>query len=132
MVKKRIVLTKQEYRQLSQILNSMKAGHRLNQPHLLSLYEEVGDAVIMERDDFSSGHVTMNTRVRYTNLDNLSEHTVRLVFPADVEKAEENCSIFTPVGAALIGEAQGNICVCKAPAGMIPLRIEEIETLSSG
>ena len=60
MVKKRIVLTKQEYRQLSQILNAMKSNHRLNQPHLISLYEEVGDAVIMERDGFSSGYVTLN------------------------------------------------------------------------
>ena len=59
MVKKRIVLTKQEYRQLSQILNAMKSNHRLNQPHLISLYEEVGDAVIMERDGFSSGYVTL-------------------------------------------------------------------------
>lgn len=126
MVKKRIVLTKQEYRQLSQILNAMKSNHRLNQPHLISLYEEVGDAVIMERDGFSSGYVTLNALVRYTNLENFKEHQVRLVFPADVDKSEENCSIFTPVGAALIGETQGSICVCKAPAGLIPLRIEGI------
>ncbi len=126
MARKRIMLTEQEYKQLSRILNSMKENRRLNLPHLQTLYEEVGDAVIMEESEFPSGFVTLNSKVRYTNLEDFTERTVRLVFPADADKEERNCSIFTPLGAALIGENPGSISICNAPGGLIPLRIEAI------
>lgn len=104
----------------------MKQNRRLSSKHLQILYEELDSALIMDKSEFPSGFVTLYSKVQYTNLKDLSEHTVHLVFPAEKEEEEYNCSIFSPVGAALIGEITGSITICHAPAGEIPLRIESI------
>jgi len=128
MANKRILVTQQELNKLTKILNSMKDNHRMDQEHLKQLYTEMGDALVVTEEDLPTGFVTMYSRITYTNLQTQEQESVRLVFPAETSKSEENRSIFSPVGAALIGEIAGSICVCYAPGDrQIPLRVDAIE-----
>jgi len=127
MANKRILVTQQEYNKLTKILNSMKDNYRMNQEHLKQLYNEMGDALVVTEEDLPTGFVTMYSRITYTNLQTQEQETVRLVFPAETGDSEDNRSIFSPVGAALIGEITGSICVCYAPGDrQIPFRVDSI------
>ena len=71
------------------------------------LFEELGRAELHSLNDMPSGIVTMNCKVEFADERSGSQRTVELVYPhnADIEKSR--ISIFTPIGAGLIGMAEG-------------------------
>jgi regulator of nucleoside diphosphate kinase len=126
MTKKRIVLSRREYEKLWNIIEAMRSSNRLREPYLRHLYDELQAAVVLDEGVLPAGTVTLYAEVAYTNLSTGSRHQASIVFPADQNHDKKRYSIFTPLGAALIGESEHNRTICYAPAGDIPLRIDAI------
>jgi len=70
--------------------------------------------------------VTMNSRVRLTDLDSGAELVYTLVFPADADFKAGKISVLAPIGTALLGERVGAEIQWEVPAGLRRLRIEEL------
>ena len=70
--------------------------------------------------------VTMNSRVRLTDLDSGAELVYTLVFPADADFKAGKISVLAPIGTALLGERVGTEIQWEVPAGVRRLRIEEL------
>ena len=70
--------------------------------------------------------VTMNSRIRLTDLDSAEELVYTLVYPAEADYAAGKISVLAPVGTALLGERVGNEIVWDVPGGTRRLRIEEL------
>lgn len=70
--------------------------------------------------------VTMNSRVRLTDLDSGAELVYTLVFPADADFKAGKISVLAPIGTALLGERVGAEIQWEVPAGVRRLRIEEL------
>lgn len=126
MAEKQIILSRPDYEKLSRLLENMKATHRLKEPHLIHLYDELQNALVMEHDEIPHGRVTLHSHVNYTNLLKGTAHEATIVFPVDKDESSCSYSILSPLGTALIGEEVDSQAICYAPAGEIPLRIDRI------
>jgi regulator of nucleoside diphosphate kinase len=70
--------------------------------------------------------VTMNSRVRVTDVDSGSTHVYTIVFPGDADFEKGKISILAPLGTALLGYRVGDVVDWHMPRGDRRLRIEEI------
>ncbi len=93
---------------------------------LEGLEGELDRARMVAPGEIPSNVVTMNSIVRIRDLDSCEERTVVLVFPEKVGGAEKVVSILAPIGAALIGQKEGDVIEWQVPAGRKRLQIVEI------
>ncbi|MEI7263876.1 nucleoside diphosphate kinase regulator [Pectobacterium carotovorum] len=92
------------------------------------LNEELDRADILPSASIPSHVVTMNSRVRFRDLNTNEEHIRTLVYPAAVKDSKEPLSVMAPLGAALLGMHVGNSITWQLPNGE-ETRIEVLELL---
>ena len=84
----------------------------------LDTLEEILDlARVVEPEKVPANTVTMNSRVMFEDVRSGEKGTVTIVYPADADASTRRISILSPVGAALIGEAQGAEVELPLPHG---------------
>ncbi|WP_224556103.1 nucleoside diphosphate kinase regulator [Pectobacterium versatile] len=93
-----------------------------------ALNEELDRAEILPSASVPSHVVTMNSRVRFRDLNTNEEHIRTLVYPAAVKDSKEPLSVMAPLGAALLGMHVGNSIAWQLPNGE-ETRIEVLELL---
>ncbi|MBA0205436.1 nucleoside diphosphate kinase regulator [Pectobacterium aroidearum] len=93
-----------------------------------ALNEELDRAEILPSASIPSHVVTMNSRVRFRDLNTNEEHIRTLVYPAAVKDSQEPLSVMAPLGAALLGMHVGNAITWQLPNGE-ETRIEVLELL---
>jgi regulator of nucleoside diphosphate kinase len=127
MVKQRdIYITAYDWRRLSELLPVGLNFHGKNGRHVAALQEELDRAHVMEPDAVPHDVVTMNSRVRLTELETRKERTIELVFPSEAEITQNKISVLAPIGTALLGYRVGDTIAWTVPAGLKTVRIEEI------
>lgn len=90
------------------------------------LEEELERANIVSDEELPTDVVSMNSTVKFLDLDTDKESTVQLVFPQDTNIAENKISILTPVGSALIGLRVGQTINWPFPNG----KVKQIKVIS--
>lgn len=81
------------------------------------LEEELSRASIVPPSDVPSDVVSMNSKVRFENLETGKENEVTLVYPHEANIQENKISILTPIGSALIGLRVGQTIEWPFPDG---------------
>lgn len=71
------------------------------------LVEALDDAQIVAPLTVPRGVVTMNATVSYRDDETQRERTVTLAYPGEEDIGSGRVSVFTPIGQALIGRAEG-------------------------
>lgn len=71
------------------------------------LSDEIGRATVMPSRDMPADVVNIGSTVRFRDETTGREQTVTLVLPQDEDIAQGRVSVLTPVGAALLGLAEG-------------------------
>lgn len=95
-------------------------------PHLDVLDVELNHARVVQPRDVPPELVTMNSRVRLRNVDTGEERVCALVFPKDAELRDENVSILSRLGTALLGYRVGDTIEYAASQGPMHYRIEAL------
>ncbi|CNE51255.1 nucleoside diphosphate kinase regulator [Yersinia nurmii] len=93
-----------------------------------ALNEELDRADILPPSEIPADVVTMNSRVRFRDLNNQEEHIRTLVYPASLKDSSEQISVMAPLGAALLGLHVDNEINWKLPGGD-EARIKVLELL---
>jgi len=93
---------------------------------LETLQGELDRAHIVEPTEVPHDVVTMNSRVRLTDVETNEEQVYTVVFPSQANLEQRKLSVLAPVGTAILGYRVGDIVEWKVPAGIKRLRIEEI------
>lgn len=109
---------------LIEILEEEPAGR--NTRYIEELDNELRRAKVIAPKSIPRDVITMNSKVRLTDLDSGTEMICQLVFPGDADIKQNKISILAPVGTALIGFRVGDIVEWEAPAGVKKMRVEEI------
>lgn len=73
-----------------------------------ALLDELGRADIVESSLVPARVVTMNSLVRFEITPPREEFCMTLVYPHEVSSGENQISVLTPIGTALLGMAEGN------------------------
>ena len=92
-----------------------------------ALYEELGRARVITASDTPPTLVTMNSRVVFENLSTSRKREITLAYPRDADATRGRISVFSPLGAALLGLSLGEEINWKLPNGRSArFRVEEI------
>lgn len=83
------------------------------------LEEELERANIVSDEELPTDVVSMNSTVKFLDLETEKESIVQLVFPQDANMVENKISILTPVGSALIGLRAGQTINWPFPNGKV-------------
>jgi regulator of nucleoside diphosphate kinase len=112
-----IWLTQQDYLRLKRLLGERTRQSRTIHDELESLEELLDVARVVRPERVPDDVVTMNSRVRFRDVDTGEEDTVTIAYPADAEPSTGRISVLSPVGGALIGAAEGQQVELPLPHG---------------
>lgn len=86
---------------------------------LEGLLDELSRAEIVEPQDMPANVVTMNSRVRFAIDNPGQEFNLTLAYPKDVQGADDQLSVLSPVGNALLGLSIGDRMEWTRPDGAL-------------
>lgn len=84
-------------------------------------------ARVLDTKRLDSDTVGLLAKVEITNLANNRKMTYTVVSPHEANLSEGKISIKSPIAEALVGKKVGDTVEVKVPAGMLRLRIENIQ-----
>ena len=121
-----LILEKKEYVYLKRILNvSGYAGDFEIQKSLQKLSEELKEAQIVDNEKMPSDIIRFNSKATLI-FENGIEKTLQLVIPTERDVNNNKVSILAPMGAALIGYAEGDTIIWDFPGGRHHLKIAHV------
>ena len=122
-----IWLTAQDYNRLRMLLADLTHQSRGLQAGVATLEEILDLARVVNPEKVPGNVVTMNSCVRYEDVHTHEQGTVTIVYPADADVASGRISVLSPVGAALLGESEGNEIELPLPRGQTRrIRINDV------
>lgn len=121
-----IFITEKDHQRLDEYIDGAKRSGRYDRDQLAGLEEELENSIIVNPRKMPPNVVTLNSRVRFRDLDNGEEMIVTLVFPGSANLAEGRISVASPIGTAIFGYAVGSVIEWKVLAGTKIIRIEEL------
>lgn len=123
MAERRIFVTGTDMIRLGRLV--LKAINDAPDPEpLRALDQELDRAEIVRSEQIPADVITMNSKVRITDLDTGRQRTVTIVYPEEAND-DDRVSILSPLGTALLGYRVGDEIRWEAPTGNLHLRIEE-------
>ncbi len=126
MKQRKIFVTSKDCDRLTELLLVAKSFNRDGRNDLAALETELGRARIVDSQKIPATVVTMNTRLRFMDLDDQTETEITLVFPSDADLDAGKLSVLSPIGMALLGYAVGDTIEWNVPDGVRRIKIEKI------
>ncbi|MGI6241212.1 MAG: nucleoside diphosphate kinase regulator [Candidatus Omnitrophota bacterium] len=126
MSKKKIYITGKDAEKLRELVQSGAVGGENGKFYLDQLVSEIAQAEIVDPLKIPKDVITMNSQVRFRDLDTKESYTYSIVYPSFADSAKNRISILAPIGMALLGYRVGDIVEWKVPAGTRRLKIEEV------
>ncbi len=123
MNRKKIIVNSRDYTKLTGIIDG-KPGS--SETEYRELYEELKNAVLVEPDKMPADVITMNSKVRFKDIEESEDYIFSLVYPEDADTSKGKLSILAPIGTALLGYRVGDEVKWKVPAGLKTFLVEEI------
>jgi regulator of nucleoside diphosphate kinase len=121
-----VFITESDFLRLNTLLESAKRFLGRDRDHLSALEQELNRADIVAPQELPADVVTMNSRVRVTDLDTGTQSVYTLSFPRDADNAHDRISVLAPIGTFLLGCRAGAVIEVRVPRGKKLLRIEEV------
>jgi regulator of nucleoside diphosphate kinase len=112
-------LTEQDYNRLKQLWVELTRRSRGMQAGVETLEEILDLARVVGPERMPESVVTMNSRVLFEDVRTGEDDTVTIVYPADADPSSGKISVLSPVGAALLGEAEGREIELPLPHGQM-------------
>lgn len=122
-----IWLTEQDYNRLKHLFADLVRQSRGMQAGVETLEEILDLARVVAPEKVPQNVVTMNSKVSFADTETGETGIVTVVYPADMDASSGRISVLSPVGAALIGLAEGDEAVLPLPHGQTRrIRIESV------
>ncbi|HXK61878.1 MAG TPA: nucleoside diphosphate kinase regulator [Acidobacteriota bacterium] len=123
---KKIYVTEEDAAGLRRTIEARRDSMSADAANLEMLEEELDRAEIVPADNLPPDVVTMQSRVRLTDLDSGKALTYQLVFPNQADIRKGRLSVLAPIGTALLGYRVGDIIEWSTPGGERRLKVEAI------
>ena len=126
MVSRKIIVTREDYNRLVELLND-EIFCAIAAPKVFrELAGELQLATIVDSASVPVDVVTMNSTVKLTDLNSKESETFTLVYPKDANIAQGRLSILAPIGTAILGYRVGNKVRWSVPDGTSNFQIDEV------
>ncbi len=121
-----LYITEKDHRRLEEYIDVAKRAGRHGRDRLARLEDELDYCCIVSPQKVPPNVITLNSKVRFRDVDTGQEIIATLVFPYNANLAEGRISVTSPIGTAILGYAVGDVIEWKVLAGIKTIRIEEI------
>ena len=121
---KKTILSRIDYQRLKNFMQ--KKGQVYIKHDLENLDVVLKTAELINPEIIPSDVVTMNSKIRIKDIELDEDYICTLNYPGQTYLSEENCSILTPMGTALLGSRVGELIRCDMTHNSITMRVEEI------
>ncbi|MFC5281914.1 GreA/GreB family elongation factor [Pedobacter alpinus] len=123
MVKEQIIVGLREYQLLEKHLNSANMSKFNHQ----KLADELKLAKVVKSGDLPSKAIVLNSIVEIE--DSIANKTFhfQVVMPNEANMKERKISVFSPMGAAVLGYLEGSFVEWEMPNGLQKFRITKVE-----
>jgi regulator of nucleoside diphosphate kinase len=91
-----------------------------------ALHAELEQAIVMPVGEIPRSVVTMGAKVQARDLRTGRVEGFQLVYPREADPAAHRVSVLAPLGAALLGNSEGETIEWRTPGGARSLRIERV------
>lgn len=122
----KLVLTRNDYKLLISFLNGMWGKTTFDRKNAEDLKAELKRAKLVNKENFPSDVVRLNSRVTIKAEDRNEIMELMLVTPDKANIKEKKISVLAPIGTALIGFRQGQKIKWQVPAGKRTFTILEV------
>lgn len=123
-----IYIPHDDYRRLSILASAIpKNGHSHGVP---TLRGELARATVVARELLPSGVVTVNSRVRFRDVDTGVAEEYVLTWPDRADGGVERISVLAPIGTALLGYREGDEVSWPTPGGTRRLLVVEVDPMA--
>lgn len=106
-----LLITDQDYERLALLVQHAETKSSA------SLEEELARAKVVSQKEIPNDVVTMNSKIKFIDLDSKKISEITLVYPKDADVTKNRVSILAPVGIALIGLRKGQFIDWPMPNG---------------
>jgi regulator of nucleoside diphosphate kinase len=121
--KPQLILSEQDLNRLETMLEHQQ---QLT-PTMQHLEEELARAIVVAPQDVPANVVSMNARVLICVDGAVDAHEVILVYPHDFKGEKNQVNVIAPIGAAILGLAEGQEITWPQPDGKImQVKIEKV------
>ena len=121
-----IYITDYDLKRLKELLQVGIGFGERDRPSLETLQDELDRAHIVKPAAVPHDVVTMNSRVRLTDVETNEQQVYTVVFPSEANLEHCKISILAPIGTAILGYSVGDTVKWQVPGGVKTLRIEEL------
>jgi len=121
---KKTILSRIDYQRLKNFMQ--KKGQVYIKHDLENLDAVLKTAELINPEVIPPDVVTMNSKIRIKDIELDEDYICTLNYPGQTYLSEENCSILTPMGTALLGSRVGELIRCDMTHNSITMRVEEI------
>jgi regulator of nucleoside diphosphate kinase len=121
-----IYLTHLDFEQMSNFIRLYKLKNNRKDNSFIQLERILANAVITAPEKIPANIITLNSRFRIKNISDGKEYTYTLVLPMQANISEMKLSLFSPLGIALLGHAEGDNLEYETAAGKFEYHLEEI------
>lgn len=119
-----IYVTSDDRKRLQALLS--RPTDAMDRDDVAELVAEVQRAVVVPASEIPPDVITMNSRARLLDLDQLTTLEFTVVYPEDADFAAGRISVVAPIGAAMLGYRVGDEIEWVVPSGPRRLRVEAI------
>lgn len=123
MVKEQIIIGLREYQLLEKHLKSSNMSKYNNQ----KLENELKNAKVVKASDLPGKAIVLNSAVEIEETISGKKFHFQVVLPNEANIRENKISIFTPMGAAVLGYLEGSFVEWEMPNGVQKFRITRVE-----
>jgi regulator of nucleoside diphosphate kinase len=124
-MEKRMFITISDYERIREVTDDSWKGKN---PELIDrLMENLKTAKMIPPANISGNIVTMNSCVMLKNVATGQQADITVTYPHDADNMQRKVSVFSPIGAALLGCQEGDIVSWKVPQGMGKFQIVKIK-----
>jgi regulator of nucleoside diphosphate kinase len=125
MTREQILITREDKKRLLRVLPRLGPEYA-DREDLALLGEELERAVEVEPDVLPPDVVTLNSKVRVTDLENATSMDYTIVMPGEANYDAGKISVLAPLGTALLGYRVGDEIEWEMPRGVRRLRIDAV------
>lgn len=126
MEERKIFITTKDAERLRQLIRGTISPGDPERIYLKMLAEELLRAEIVDPLKIPRDVVTMNSLVKFRDMDTREIFMHSIVYPANADFENGKISVLAPIGMALLGYRVGDLVAWPVPAGMRRLKVEEV------
>ena len=121
-----IHITESDMECLRKLLKAEKRFDKSGRDDLQNLEAKLDQSQLIAQREVPKDVITLNSRVRLTDLGTGKEMSYMLVLPNEADTDQHRISILAPIGTAMLGYSVGDTFEWKAPGGLRRLEVKEI------